>query len=55
MTEARVYRLLRERLPGTAVFSVGHRSSLRALHARRLVVQPNGAGSAAIVEVDGAA
>src|SRR6266699_2279683 len=29
-TEARLYRLLRERLPGTTLFSVGHRPTLRA-------------------------
>jgi vitamin B12/bleomycin/antimicrobial peptide transport system ATP-binding/permease protein len=49
-TEARLYRLMRERLPGAAVFSVGHRRTLRAFHARHLVVQPNGGGPAAIVE-----
>jgi len=27
-TEARLYRLLRERLPKTALFSVGHRRTL---------------------------
>jgi vitamin B12/bleomycin/antimicrobial peptide transport system ATP-binding/permease protein len=50
-TEARLYRLLRERLAGTTVFSVGHRGTLRPFHARQLVVQPNGRGPAAIVEV----
>jgi putative ATP-binding cassette transporter len=50
-TEARLYRLLRERLAGTTVFSVGHRGTLRPFHARQLVVQPNGSGPAAIVEV----
>jgi putative ATP-binding cassette transporter len=42
---------LRERLVGTTVFSVGHRGTLRSFHARQLVVQPNGSGPAAIVEV----
>ena len=50
-TEARLYALLRERLPGTTVVSVGHRSTLRAFHARRLVVTPNGTGSATVTEV----
>jgi putative ATP-binding cassette transporter len=50
-TEARLYRLVRERLVGTTVFSVGHRGTLRPFHARQLVVQPNGSGPAAIVEV----
>ncbi len=50
-TEARLYRLVRERLPGTALFSVGHRGTLRAFHARQLVVRPNGSGPASIVDV----
>ncbi|WP_419784951.1 ABC transporter ATP-binding protein/permease [Pseudodesulfovibrio sp.] len=36
--EAALYTLLRERLPNTAVISVGHRSSLRAFHQQRLDV-----------------
>jgi putative ATP-binding cassette transporter len=50
-TEARLYRLVRERLPGTALFSVGHRGTLRAFHARQLAVRPNGSGPASIVDV----
>jgi vitamin B12/bleomycin/antimicrobial peptide transport system ATP-binding/permease protein len=50
-TEARLYRLVRERLAGTAVFSVGHRGTLRPFHTRQLVVQPNGSGPASIMEV----
>ena len=50
-TEARLYALLRERLPRTTVVSVGHRSTLRAFHARRLVVTPNGTGAATVTEV----
>jgi putative ATP-binding cassette transporter len=53
--EARLYRLLRDRLPSTAVFSVGHRATLRRFHSRELEVQPNGSGPAAIVEVTPAA
>jgi putative ATP-binding cassette transporter len=49
-TEARLYRLLVERLPGTTVVSVGHRATLRRFHARRFVVRPNGSGAAAVVE-----
>jgi putative ATP-binding cassette transporter len=52
--EERLYSLLRERLPGTTLLSVGHRSTLRPFHARRLVVTPseagNGAGPARLVE-----
>ena len=49
--EARLYKLVRERLRGTAVLSVGHRSTLRAFHDRQLVVKPNGAAPASIEEV----
>jgi putative ATP-binding cassette transporter len=50
-TEVRLYSLVRERLPGTTLVSVGHRSTLRAFHARRLVVTPSGAGPARVEEV----
>jgi putative ATP-binding cassette transporter len=50
-TEARLYRLVRERLAGTTVFSVGHRATLRAFHARQLLIRTNGNGPASIVEV----
>ena len=49
-TEARLYRLVRERLPGTTLFSVGHRATLRPFHARQLVVRRTGSGPASIVE-----
>jgi putative ATP-binding cassette transporter len=49
--ETRLYQLVRDRLRGTAVLSVGHRSSLRAFHGRQLVVKPNGSAPASIVEV----
>ena len=52
--EQRLYRLLRERLPGVTLLSVGHRSTLRPFHARRLNVAAgeagNGAGAARLVE-----
>ena len=50
VTEARLYRLVRDRLPGTTLFSVGHRATLRPFHARRLVVERTGNGPASIVE-----
>lgn len=50
-TEARLYRLVRERLAGTTIFSVGHRATLRAFHSRHLLVRANGNGPASIVEV----
>jgi putative ATP-binding cassette transporter len=49
-TEARLYRLLRERLPETTLFSVGHRATLRAFHARQFVVQRTESGPASVVE-----
>jgi putative ATP-binding cassette transporter len=54
-TEARLYRLLRERLPETTLFSIGHRTTLHAFHARRLVVQLAGNGPASVVELPAAA
>jgi vitamin B12/bleomycin/antimicrobial peptide transport system ATP-binding/permease protein len=36
--EAALYRLLQERLHGTAIISIGHRSTLGAFHARRVNV-----------------
>jgi putative ATP-binding cassette transporter len=50
-TEARLYRLVRERLKATTVFSVGHRATLRAFHSRHLLVHVNGTGPSSIVEV----
>ena len=50
-TEARLYRLVREQLPAAGIFSVGHRATLRALHARELVVRPSQNGPASVVEV----
>jgi putative ATP-binding cassette transporter len=50
-TEARLYRLVRERLKGTTVFSVGHRATLRAFHARQLLLRANGKGPSSIVDV----
>ncbi|MFD1623299.1 ABC transporter ATP-binding protein/permease [Azospirillum griseum] len=40
-TENRLYGLLRDRLPGTAIVSVGHRTSLVAHHTRHVAVQRN--------------
>jgi vitamin B12/bleomycin/antimicrobial peptide transport system ATP-binding/permease protein len=53
-TESRLYQLVRERLPETTVFSIGHRATLRPFHARRLMVQPTGNSAAAIVELPAA-
>jgi vitamin B12/bleomycin/antimicrobial peptide transport system ATP-binding/permease protein len=53
-TEARLYRLVRERLPETMVFSIGHRATLGPFHARRLMVKLNANGPASIVEMSAA-
>jgi len=53
-TEARLYRLVRERLEGTTIFSVGHRTTLRAFHSRQLLLQPDGSGRSSIMEVTAA-
>ena len=41
-SEAKLYRLLAERLPGTAVISIGHRSTLAAFHRKRFTLEPDG-------------
>jgi putative ATP-binding cassette transporter len=53
MSEARLYRLVRERLPGTTVFSIGHRATLGAFHGRRLTLERNDNAPASIVESSG--
>ncbi|MCU1294812.1 MAG: transporter ATP-binding protein [Bryobacterales bacterium] len=52
-TEAHLYRLVRDRLPGTTLFSVGHRATLRPFHARHLWLRPDGDGPASVMEVTG--
>jgi putative ATP-binding cassette transporter len=41
-SEARLYRLLEDRLPATTVVSIGHRSTLRDFHQRHVVLAPDG-------------
>jgi putative ATP-binding cassette transporter len=41
-SEAELYRLLQERLPATTVVSIGHRSTLDALHQRSVVLARTG-------------
>ena len=43
--EEKLYRLLKERLPGTTIISVGHRSALIAFHSRRLELKEDGVGT----------
>ena len=40
--EAALYELLHERLPNAAIISIGHRSTLAALHKRRLTLSRDG-------------
>ena len=42
--EDRLYRLLRERLPGTTIVSIGHRPALQAFHSRKLELREAGGG-----------
>jgi putative ATP-binding cassette transporter len=41
-SEASVYRLLHERLPDTTLISIGHRSTLIAMHSRKIVMVRDG-------------
>jgi putative ATP-binding cassette transporter len=41
-SEARLYRLLEDRLPSTTVVSIGHRSTLEAYHNRNVALVRNG-------------
>ncbi|PPD08462.1 MAG: ABC transporter, partial [Methylocystis sp.] len=38
--EEDIYAMLRERLPGTTIVSIGHRSTLHAFHDRDIVMEP---------------
>jgi putative ATP-binding cassette transporter len=38
--EAEIYRMLREVLPNTTIVSIGHRSTLIALHRRHIEMEP---------------
>jgi putative ATP-binding cassette transporter len=40
--EARLYRLIKERLPNATVISIGHRSTLNAFHRRGLTLERDG-------------
>src|SRR5258707_1721679 len=41
-SEAKLYRLLQERLPAAAIVSIGHRSTLAAFHRRRFTLERDG-------------
>ncbi len=42
--EAEIYQAIAERLPGTTVISIGHRSTLASMHKRHLAMQPGPEG-----------
>jgi putative ATP-binding cassette transporter len=42
LSEAALYRLLLEKLPATTIVSIGHRSTLEALHERRVTLVRDG-------------
>jgi putative ATP-binding cassette transporter len=48
-TEAALYGLLLERLPASAIVSIGHRASLQALHGRRLEIRRDGTRPGSLV------
>jgi len=50
-SEAQLYRLLIERLPGSAIVSIGHRSSLVQFHGRFFELQPDETGRHHLREV----
>src|SRR5581483_10557932 len=43
-SEARLYRLMQERLPTTTIISIGHRSTLANFHGRRVALRSEGTG-----------
>ncbi len=51
-SEAALYRLLIDRLPGTAIISIGHRSSLIPFHSRFFELKPDGTGRHHLKEID---
>ena len=53
-SEAELYRLLIERLPGTAIVSIGHRSSLVQFHARFFELKPDDTGRHHLREISAA-
>jgi putative ATP-binding cassette transporter len=53
-SEAALYRLLIERLPGTAIVSIGHRSSLVQFHSRFFELKPDDTGRHHLREISAA-
>lgn len=50
-SEAELYRLLIERLPGAAIVSIGHRSSLAEFHGRFFELRPEAPGRHRLAEI----
>jgi putative ATP-binding cassette transporter len=50
-SEAELYRLLIERLPRSAIISIGHRSSLVEFHTRSLQLRPEANGRSRLTEI----
>ena len=48
-SEAELYSLVKARLPGSSIISIGHRRSLRALHEFRLEIRPSQTGPGSVV------
>ncbi len=48
--EAELYALLRARLPGTTLVSIAHRETVAGMHARRLELTPDAAGTAVMAK-----
>jgi putative ATP-binding cassette transporter len=47
--EMQLYRVLKERLPGTGLISIAHRQALAAFHDRHLVLTPGGVGEGSVL------
>jgi putative ATP-binding cassette transporter len=54
-SEAKLYHLIMEKLPKTAILSIGHRASLKAFHGRFLSLKREGAGAHELTPVVAAA
>ena len=52
-SERMLYRLLMDRLPKTAILSIGHRSSLAKYHKRFFTLRPDSTGGHVLVPVNG--
>jgi putative ATP-binding cassette transporter len=49
--EEKLYRLLKERLAGTTIISIGHRPALLGFHSRRLELREDGNGTRVLVAI----